>query len=337
MVEVSVPLELFRRSARTEVADREVTVAEQSLSEQVRALVNDVRLRYGRAAAAARDVGTAESLTSAANSDLELLRRRVEEGGAPPLDRDRLIVEVSNLEAARRRAIGRVEVAFLELRRSLGLNPSTSLRLKSTLETLTANPISSVGPDAGQRSDVRTLNAQVELSAARLAQAEAEGRFDVSLFGSYSRMNAGFPQRGFDPEGTLERVHGIFHYLSAGAMVSVPLWNRNQGAVDAARAEQAAAQAKLEAVRLSAEMEIAAGKALVAQTRLARDALAGGVAVARSNLEVMRQTYELGRATLPEVLAEQRRYLEAENAYTNALREAFEAHASLQFARGEIQ
>jgi outer membrane protein TolC len=65
--------------------------------------------------------------------------------------------------------------------------------------------------------------------------------------------------------------------------------------------------------------------------------MADGVILARRNLDVVRQTYELGRGTLSDVLAEQRRYLEFETEYTSALREAFEARTSLEFARGELQ
>jgi outer membrane protein TolC len=75
----------------------------------------------------------------------------------------------------------------------------------------------------------------------------------------------------------------------------------------------------------------------VTQTRQALVLMAGGVRLARQNLDVVRQTYELGRGTLGDVLTEQRRYLEIEQEYTAVLREAFEARASLEFAQGELR
>ena len=117
----------------------------------------------------------------------------------------------------------------------------------------------------------------------------------------------------------------------------LPLWNRNQGAIAAARAEQTAASARLEAALLAAQAEAAAAAAQAAQTFQALGIMADGVVLARRNVEVVRQTYELGRATLPEVLTEQRRYLEFENEYTWALRDAFEARVALEFARGELK
>jgi outer membrane protein TolC len=59
--------------------------------------------------------------------------------------------------------------------------------------------------------------------------------------------------------------------------------------------------------------------------------------LARQNLNVVQQTFDLGRATVFDVLAEQRRYLEVEQAYTTALREAWEARAVLKRALGERQ
>ena len=62
-------------------------------------------------------------------------------------------------------------------------------------------------------------------------------------------------------------------------------------------------------------------------------------ALARQNLAVVGQSYELGRVTVFDVLAEQRRYLEVERAYTDALRAVAlddslaEAHASLGVMR----
>ena len=61
----------------------------------------------------------------------------------------------------------------------------------------------------------------------------------------------------------------------------------------------------------------------------------GAQALARQNLVVVGQSYELGRVTVFEVLAERRRYLDVERAYTEALRAAYEARTALKRALGE--
>ena len=61
----------------------------------------------------------------------------------------------------------------------------------------------------------------------------------------------------------------------------------------------------------------------------------GAQTLARQNLTVVGQSYELGRMTVFDVLAERRRYLDVERAYTEALRAAYEARTALSRARGE--
>ena len=150
------------------------------------------------------------------------------------------------------------------------------------------------------------------------------------------RMDAGFPQRGFAPDGGLERVRGQFNYWSAGAMLTIPVLNRNQGEVAVARAERTGAAAAYDAARLAAEAELASARA---RDERAREAVkiygAGAQALARQNLTVVGQSYELGRVTVFEVLAERRRYLDVERAYTEALRAAYEARTALNRALGE--
>ena len=168
--------------------------------------------------------------------------------------------------------------------------------------------------------------------------ARHEGRPDVSVFGSYMRMDAGFPQRGVNAGGGLERVRGQFNYLTVGAMVTVPLWNRQQGSLAAATAAREGAEARLEAARLTAASEVAEARAWHEQARNAVSLYQDGIRpLARRNLETVRETYQLGRATVFDVLAEQRRYLDAERAYTEALTEAYASRVSLSRAIGDIR
>ena len=121
-------------------------------------------------------------------------------------------------------------------------------------------------------------------------------------------------------------------------MVTVPLLNRNQGQIAAALAGRTGAEARREAVELDARAEVAAATARDAQAQRAVALYAGGArGLARQNLDVVAQTFQLGRATVFDMLAEQRRYLEVEQAYTNALREAWEARAALKRALGEVR
>jgi outer membrane protein TolC len=126
--------------------------------------------------------------------------------------------------------------------------------------------------------------------------------------------------------------------VSIGAMVSVPWRNRQQGAIAGSIAAERAARYELDARRLSASAEIEAARALDEQARRAWDTYRGGLLeLAAKNLDVVRESHRLGRATLVEVLAEMRRYLEIETAYTEAMLEVLDARVSLASAVGVIR
>jgi cobalt-zinc-cadmium efflux system outer membrane protein len=231
-----------------------------------------------------------------------------------------------------------------ELKRVLGMRADAILTVRDTFEDLVQRE-SAVAPRVreastvvDQRADVREAAARVDVAEAKIGRAEAQGRFDVSVFANYMRMDAGFPQRAFAPDSALERVRGQFNYLSAGARLTIPLLNRNQGDVLVARAERTGAAAEYDAVRLAAEAELASARARDEHARQAVTLYgAGAQTLARQNLTVVAQSYELGRVTVFDVLAERRRYLDVQRAYTDALRSAYEARTALSRALGELR
>jgi cobalt-zinc-cadmium efflux system outer membrane protein len=303
-------------------------------------LVAEVRAQYGVAAAAIRAVAVADDLVNAAQRQFDIVRARVEAGAAPPLERDLLDVEVRRLDATRLLAIGRADAALVQLKPLLGMSPADVLTLRDTFDALVALSRSAFpGTEVqtvGARSDVREADARVALADARIDEARREGRLDFNLFGRYTRMDAGFPQLGIGTGGSLERVRGQFNYLSAGATVSVPLRDRNQGMVAAARAERVIAVARHEAVVLAASADLAAAQARSAQAQRAVALYDTGVReLASRNLDVVRQAFELGRATIYDVLAEQRRFLEVEEGYLAVARETWDAYIALSRAQGE--
>jgi len=329
-VAVQWPLDLFRRGARVASADRQIDVSRFAAADRERLLISDVRQQYGMAAVAIRDVRVADELLTAFERQLELVRARVAEGSTPSLERDLLEVEVRRIDAERLLAAGRADVALVQLKPLLGMPQDEPLRLRETIETLVAAGPAAAGVPpvtvpATERPDVREAAARVDLAEALVDQARREGRFDVGLFGMYMRMADGVPQQSFTN-------------VSAGVMVMVPLFNRNQGQVAAAHAELAGAEARRDVATLAAQAEVAAARARDAQALRAADMYRDRIHdLARQNLDVVQQTFELGRATVFDVLAEQRRYLDIERDYTAALREAWEARVALSRALGETR
>jgi outer membrane protein TolC len=281
-----------------------------------------------------------EDLVATTTRQAEIVRARVDQGSTAPLERNMVEVELRRLEADQFVQAGRVDQAAIELKRLLGMSANAPLQLRDTLEQLAlrevAQPLRPAATAAATRADVQEAEARIHVADAQIDRAQRDGRVDMSLIGSYMRMDAGFPQLGLDTQGELTPIRGLFHYVSVGVAVSLPLRNQNMGAVASAQAERAGAAARLHAAQLSAEAEIAAA---VARDQRAADAIAvytgGARDLARQNLDVVGQTYQLGRATVFDVMAEQRRYLDFERSYSNALREAYAARAALRRALGD--
>src|SRR5207237_8867274 len=113
--------------------------------------------------------------------------------------------------------------------------------------------------------------------------------------------------------GAPGRLQDVFHYFGAGVSIRLPVRNRNQGNIAAAAAEAQAAERRLQFAELTVRQEVAAALAQYEAARRSLDIYERGVRdVATRNLSVVRQTYALGRGLLPDVVAEQRRYMDIE-------------------------
>jgi cobalt-zinc-cadmium efflux system outer membrane protein len=347
MVGIAWPLDLWGQGGRTAVAREQVTAAELGTADAERQLAASVRRTAGRLLAASRLVGLRERLVLTAKETRDLLAARAESGAGPPIDRDVAEVEWRRAEADLARERGRAEAAAADLCAMVGLSPGSPILLRDTLDAVVrgdAPGLPRVESRAGTagldtRPDIRAAATQVNLTVARTDLLKREARPEVSVTGSYWRMNAGFPQLGVDAvTGQPAPIHDVFHSVSIGAMVSVPWRNRQQGAIAGSIAAERAARYELDARRLSASAEIEAARALDEQARRAWDTYRGGLLeLAAKNLDVVRESHRLGRATLVEVLAEMRRYLEIETAYTEAMLEVLDARVSLASAVGVIR
>lgn len=338
MIGVTVPLDLNgRRDGRLGVAQREVEVRRAQIADRERKLRAEVRIKAGELLAAQRGLATLGEVIAANRRALGVVRDRVRNGAAPALDESLQLLEVNRMEASDAALRGRLDVLGLQLRAVAGLPAGPPITVRGDLAVVPA-PV-----DAEQatreavvaRPDFVAVRADAAMAAARVRKEEAEGRWDASINVGYQRQDFGFELMGTTATGGTRPIQDVFHYLGAGVSITLPVRNQNQGNIAAARAEVRAAERRQELVDRTIRQEIAAA---VAQDTAARRALAlytGGVRnLAARNFEIVRQAYELGRGTLLDVIAEQRRYLEVENGYTDALKQVYDAGVELARTTG---
>jgi cobalt-zinc-cadmium efflux system outer membrane protein len=334
----SLPLELFgRRARRTEVAENKEEVTQQGVADRERLLAGEVRMRFGQALAAIRDLMFVEQLLQLNRDFLRLMEDRAREGAVPSLDADETRVETNRIETLRIDYQAKAEVAFLALKETVGADPEEPIRLKGALE------LAPQGYDRKQllqlaidhRPDLAFERANEELASAELRSDRAKGKPDASVFGGYERPDFGFSQRAFDAAGNLAPIRQTFNHVVFGLDINLPVFNRNQGAVVADTAAIQATRNQIAAVDLSLRHEVAQNLVRFNGAQARVTVYRSGVRdQAAHNLEVVRQTYSYGRTTLLDVIAEQRRYIDIETGYTDILLDAYAARISLEQAIG---
>jgi cobalt-zinc-cadmium efflux system outer membrane protein len=148
-------------------------------------------------------------------------------------------------------------------------------------------------------------------------------------------MDSSFGLNGLNSAGQPRPIQGIFHFLAVGVSISLPVRNRNQGAIETAVAQLEEAKRRREYAELIATREVSAAVLALEKAqeglRIFRDGVRGQ---AGQNLEVVRKTYELGRTQLLDVIAEQRRFIDIEMGYTEALNRYYQAAVRLRTVSG---
>lgn len=337
MASASLPLELGgRRAARILVAQRELEIKERLLADRERLLAAEVKTKFGQALGEMLKLAFTEDLLTTTDRGYRLVTARVTEGRTAPLEQNMVLVEVNRIRSMREADEGKVQIALLELRNLVGMSPDEPMRLRGDLNPV-VEPLPSVAVVTEialrERPDLQAARAAEALAEAQIEQARSTGRLDASLTGKYELMNFSFPQRGVDDAGRLVPINGRFHSVTVGVALELPVRNRNQGAIEAAVAEKEAAMRRREFAELTVKREIAASFARYAQATRAAEIYRVGVRdQASANLEVVRQTYELGSKTLLDYIAEQRRFIEVETSFIDSLLETYLARVDIQRA-----
>lgn len=337
-VALRLPLDLNdRKGGRVAVAEQDVEVKRTQLADRERRLRAEVRMKAGELLAARRNLQIAEELLEVNRRAFSVVGNRVREGAAPTIDENLQLVEVNRLDASRQLLASRVEIATLQLKLLAGLPPDAPLVVRGELASSAPalDRAEAVRRALASRPDLAAARAEAAMARATIRKEQAEGRWDASVNVGYMRQDFGFGLNGLTSSGQTRPIQDVFHYFGGGVTIMLPVRNRNQGNIAAAEAGARAAERRLEFAALTVQQEVeaafaqheAAGRSLEIYGRGVRD-------VARRNLDVVRQSYELGRGSLLDVIAEQRRFIDVESGYTDVLKQVYDAAVDVERAVG---
>lgn len=332
---VSIPLEVGgKRGRRIELAQAELEAAKAAVADRERRLTNEVRSTHAEALAALRELQITESLNDIDLQTTRFVQARVNEGETAPIELSLLRVEVDRLRSRRALVEGRLQAALLKLKSLAGIPSAEQLRLREDLATpvLPAPPTSldaAIEIALRTRPDLRLARLTEEVAQAGLRLARAEGVPDVTPFTKYTSSRSVFddtPAGAFVDRGSS---------LSFGVSIGIPVFNRNQGAKAEAALVISQARKRREFLEQLVRSEVASAYARYEAARSAVQIYNQGV-VDRSNenIRAVRAAYEIGEFKITDLLTEQRRLVDSQREFTEALTEQYRSLADLDAAIG---
>ena len=336
MLGASVPLELAgTRGARIRIAEAELMIRRQAVRARELTLAFEIGVAYVEVASANNKLANLKRRQTFAEQVFQITLRAVREGKKASVEETLESVELNRLRAMVEESSAALEEKRNLLRNLLGADPSAALPSIETIPEVGevfGDVENLVNRGLAQRPELQGARAIELLSEARLQSARAEGRPQTELMAGYEASSLRFGAFGIDPAGMPKSLDKEMRMFSFGLKINIPVADRNQGAVAAARAEAESARQRRLFGETTIRREIASASIRVASAQRRFQILSVGVLEqSRRNLEIIRESYELGGRSLTEYLGEQAKLIEVENEYVDA--EAALAVARLELLR----
>lgn len=334
-VGASLPLELFgRRRSRIDLAEIEITAREAEVANFERRLKTDVLDGYVEALAAMRELEGLESVLELDLQTTRFVQVRVNEGESAPLELNLLQTEVERLRSKRQLSEGRIQSALTRLKLLAGMPLDDPLRLSERLASATQVDIppsleTAVEVALRTRPDLKLARIEEDLAAAGLRLVKSNSKPDVTAFTRYTQGRSSIDNTTIGPITDRDRT------LSFGVSIGLPVFNRNQGAKAEAEIGIRQAQTKRDFAEKVVQSEVASAfQKYNAAVRALATLETGVLPRSQQNINVFRQTYQLGEIKITDLIGEQRRLLDANRDLVEALTERYRAMIELQQAMG---
>lgn len=311
-----------RIGLRKAIANRDIELAELGYERFKLALAARVRtLGYGLFAAQEKAAAAGE-VAERFKALREVLVQR-DPAGLTPLLETR-VIEATELNAQRKasEATLATQAALLELNQLRGV--PTDTRLAVGQAQLAFRPMENLEHVVAR---ARTNSYEVRLRAVELAQ---QG-FRVDL-----AKNERFPAISVGPAISQEKVgNDREQIVGVSLSLPLPLWNRNTGNIEAAKARQVQAETSFYVTQREAE-RLAREAALTYETKL-RDMTKwrpDSVKHFKEAAELADRHYRLGAVPIATFVELQKQYLEAVEGLLDTKKEALEAAAKIELLTG---
>lgn len=243
------------RSARKAAAQARVAEVNADIVAEEFATVAEVRTQRVRVLVAEQAVKLFEEELNLRQRARDLVRRQRQLGDASELEVSTADLELAEVRRDQRKAETALGAERLELNRLLGLSPEYVLRLTESGQPLKIIVFADV---SDEELDQRVMSGRLELRAAEAAYRRSEQELRLAIQGQYPRIGIG---PAFERE--LEGDSAFGPALS----LELPLLNRNQAEIAAARAERDQRRAQYSALLHRLRSQAFAARAALQRAR----------------------------------------------------------------------
>jgi len=335
-VGVSMPLEVYgQRARRVDLARAEITLKEAELSSKERELAIRIFADYIEALSASRELKVLDEILDLDMQTVKFVQIRVNEGESPPLELNLLQTEAERLRAQRHLAEGRFRAAISKLKYYAGVDYELPFPLREEIDTATLPNLpqtleTSIDTGLKNRPEIRLAVLEEQLGNAGLRLVHSQAKPEISATARYTQGHAGFD----DPRGEFTQRD---RSLTFGISIGLPVFNRNQGAKAEAEIAIRQAQERRTFAEQIVKSEVVAAFYRIESAKRALATLETSVLPrARQNIETIRSVYQIGELKITDLIAEQRKLLEANRDFTSTLTERYRAQTDLLVAMGDI-
>src|SRR6266566_6508138 len=304
-----------------QIFDQELKQAETEADEQKLRVVTNVRMSYLQALAAQQTLELRNNLSKLADDAVETSHQLANVGQADAPDVLESEVEAQQAQLAVTMAEQNQQRIWTALAAVVG-NPRLPLmRLEGKLEDFQpVNPEELVEKIVNESPAVRIAELGVKRAEAALARAKRETIPDLQLRGGM-QQNGELLSNG--------RAVGVQGFADVG--VRIPIFDRNQGSIVAAKSDAERATREVERVKLVLQERAASVVQNYAFSQTAVDRYKNQmIPRAQRAYEMYSKKYQEMAAAYPQVLIAQRTLMQLEVSYTTALETFAASSLSLQ-------
>lgn len=256
-------------------------------------------------------------------------------GLAKKIDLDRISVTLNNLKSNRQQLVNALELQENSLKYLIGMDINEAVSLPENTFEVTQHAFVDENVNINNRTEMKLLEKQSELLVLNKKAVSAEGYPSLSLNGNYGYLGIGekFPW--------FQSYPGAYwsDYASVGLNLSIPIFN---GGSVRAKTRQAQVEIdKLEAdkrdTRLALDLSLRNAITQLNNSLMTLNTQNENVNLAKEVLEDVENNYNVGLATLTDLLDAETQYADAQNNQTSALLDYKLAEIQLIKAKGELQ